>query len=194
VSVDVLQVWKDELENLPKVANSSWAGNFANWTGDRVDAAAAQDGVGIATDPAALVGPSGNAIVFSFNRSQFETGLLSLSPTTDAVAGITGFANAWEAALLASTATGIPASYIPPASPSTTFSSITSTTIDPASIALGKAKILELIGSPPVASGQDSQFPIKFREAFLLLTVTVVGQDSSSNGPFPLTAAAVPLT
>jgi hypothetical protein len=181
MAVEPLQTWKDELENLPKVADGSWSLNFANWYADMIS--------GIEPDSSALT-PSG--FVFTFPVAIFASALSALSPTTDAVAGITGFATAWETALLASTSVVGPGSFIPPATPATTFSVVASSLIDPASIAAGKAKLLELVTAPPAADAQDSEFPIKFREATLLLTFTVIGTNSDSPTTAPLTAPLVP--
>lgn len=184
MAIDVLQIWKDELANLPKVGDNSWVTNFSTWYADRI--------VNIEPDPSFLV-PIG--FIFTFAKPVFETQLLTLTPTNDQVAGITGFANAWEAALLASTIVIAPGTYIPPATPATTFSIVASSIIDLTSIALGKAKLLELVTAPPVADAQNSLFPVKFREATLLLTITVSGTNSVSPpaGPNPLIATNVPL-
>lgn len=187
MAVDVLQDWKDTLAALPKVADTSWAANFAGWYADRI--------VGITTNPANLV-PVG--FTFTFAQPVFAAQLLALTPVGDALSGITGFANAWETALLATTVAVSPGSAIPPPTPPTIFSVVTTTVIDPASIAAGKAKILELVTAPPVADAQNSLFPVKFRDATLLLTITVTGLDSqpppsAGPGPQPLVAANVPL-
>lgn len=182
MAIDALQIWKDELAALPKVADTSWAANFAAWYADRL--------AGITTSPSALV-PTG--FVFTFAEAIFAAQLLSLTPTTSALAGITGFANAWEAALNATTVVVGPGSFKPPSSPATLFSVVATTIIDPPSIALGKAKLLELVTAPPVADPQNSQFPVKFREATLLLTITVSGTNSITPTPTPLTVPLVPL-
>lgn len=184
MAIDALQIWKDELAALPKVADTSWAANFAAWYADRL--------AGITTSPSALV-PTG--FVFTFAQAAFAAQLLSLAPTTSAAAGIMGFANAWQTALLATTAVVGPGSFKPPTSPATLFSAVISTIIDPASITAGKAKLLELVTAPPVADPQNSAFPVKFREATLLLSITVTGLDSTPTpaGPLPLVAALVPL-
>lgn len=184
MAIDALSVWKSELANLPKVADTSWALAFASWYADRL--------TGITTDPSGLTASS---FTFTFPTSIFATALVALAPTTSAAAGIAGFAGAWETALLASTALVAPGSYIGSPSPSTTFSVVATTVIDPASIAAGKAKLLELASAAPVADPNDSEFPVKFREATLLLTITVSGLDASPtpSGPLPLVAANVPL-
>ena len=182
MAVDALSVWKTTLAALPKVADNSWADNFANWYADRI--------VNITTNPSALV-PTG--FVFTFAKPVFKSALLALTPTTSALAGITGFANAWESALNATTVVVASGSFIPPSSPHTLFSAVASTIIDPASIAAGKAKIIELVSAPPVADAMNSLFPIKFRDATLLLTITVTGTNSVTPTPGPLTAPLVPL-
>lgn len=186
-AIDPLPTWQSTLAALPKVADNSWAANFAAWYADRL--------TGITTNPANLV-PTG--FVFTFNQATFQAQLQTLTPQSTAAAGIQGFANAWETALVASTVVVAPGSFKPPATPPTTFSAIISTTIDTPSIAAGKAKLLELVTAPPVSDPNLSQFPAKFREATLLLTITVVGLDSqpppsAGPGPQPLTVANVPL-
>lgn len=184
MAVDPLVTWKSTLATLPKVSDTSWAANFASWYADRI--------VNIETDPSSF---TASGFVFTFAKPIFQSQLLSLTPTNNALAGITGFANAWETALNASSVIVGPGSFQNPATPTTTFSAIISSTIDPTSIATGKAKILELVTAPPVADANDSQFPIKFREATLLLTITVIGLDSTPTpaGPLPLTVANIPL-
>jgi len=183
--IDPLQTWKDELENLPKVSDNSWALNFANWYALRI--------VGIEPDPAVLTSVGW---VFPFPVPVFASALISLTPTNDALAGIQGFADAWELAILSTIPVIAPGSFIPPPTPATIFSAIIPpVVIDPASVAAGKAKLVELVTAPPVSDPKDSQFPVKFREATLLLTVTVNGLNSvpPPAGPQPLTAPAVPL-
>ncbi len=187
MAIDPLSTWKSTLAALPKVADASWAANFAAWYAGRI--------VGITTDPSALV-PTG--FVFTFNQALFASGLSSLGPTPSAVAGITAFADAWLASMQASTAVVAPGSFAPPSSPTTLFSVVNSTTIDAASMTAARSKLLELTSAAPVADANDSEFPVKFREATLLLTITVIGLDSqpppsAGPGPQPLTVAAVPL-
>ena len=180
--VDALQDWKDELENLPKVSDSSWSLNFAEWYADRI--------VNIEAD--SLVLDTSAGFLFTFAEATFALALSSLAPTTDPVAGITNFATAWEGAILASIVVVSPGAFIPPSSPATIFSVVTGTVIDPPSIAAAKAKIIELSSSSPVDDPQDSEFPVKFREATLLLTITVTGLNSAPT-PVPLVAPLVPL-
>lgn len=187
MAIDGLGTWQSELANLPKVADNSWASNFSAWYASRL--------TGITTDPSFLV-PTG--FIFTFAQGVFTGQLVTLTPTDNATTGITNFANAWETALNATTVVVAPGTFKPPTSPTTLFSAIISTTIDTASIAAGKAKLLELVSATPVADPLDSLFPTKFREATLLLTITVIGLDnqpppSVGPGPQPLTVSAVPL-
>ena len=187
MAVDPLSVWKLELTSLTPVADSTWALNFANYVADRV--------VAIETNPSSLI----STLVCPFNKVLFASQLVSLAPTPDAATGIAGFATAWETTILTNifpaTLSVAPGAIIPPASPATTFSLITSVILDPASIILAKNKILELISSPPVSDPNSSLFPEKFREAFLALTITIIGMDSTPTptGPLPLVAANIPL-
>jgi len=168
VTIDALPIWQSTFAALPKVANNSWAGNFASWVDSRV------------TNKMGLNGMGGAGLSFTFNKTVFEAQLITLTPTGNALAGITAFADAWETAILASVAVVAAGSYIGSPSPSTTWSVVNTTTIDPPSILAAKNKIKELVSAPPTANALDSEFPIKFREAFLLLTITTSGLDSDS--------------
>lgn len=181
MTVDPLQLWKDSLEDQPKVS-SGGGDNFAGWYAERI--------TDIEPDPDALVPTD---FVFTFAQAALVSALDALSPTTSPSAGIDGFADAWEQALLASAIVVAPLTFIPPSSPATTFSAVASAIIDVSSIEAGKAKLAELVSAPPVANAQDSLFPVKFREATLLLTVTISGTNSVTPTPGPLTASNVPL-
>ena len=185
MAVDPLQTWKDELEALPPKADPSWAPQFAKWYADRI--------VSIETDPSALVA---SGFTFTFNEALFAAGLTVLPPTLDQASGILGFATAWEAALLASLVVVGPGSFIPPSTPATLFSVVITSLVDVPSISLGKLKLLELVTAPPTADAQASEFPEKFRDATLLLTMTVTGTNSvvPPGGPNPLVAPLIPLT
>lgn len=183
MAIEALQTWKDELEALPKVADPSWSLSFAGWYADMI--------ANIEPDPLTFVA---SGFLFTFPTPIFAAGLSSLAPTVDPVAGILGIANAWETALLASLIVMGPGSILSPPSPATTFSVVAASIIDIPSIALGKAKLLELATSPPVADAQDSEFPVKFREATLLLTFTATGVNSIVPVPTPLVAPLNPLS
>lgn len=190
MAIDPLATWRSTLAALPKVADNSWATNFAAWVADRINNK-------ITTNPTNLTLAS--PLVFVFPQATFATQLVALTPTGNALAGITGFADAWKAAidtvLFPATLNVAPGAFVPPATPATTFSTVTSVLLDPASVTAARAKIIELATAPPVADVNDSEFPVKFREAFLLLTITVSGLDSTPTpaGPLPLTVPNIPL-
>ncbi len=185
MAVSTLAVWKDTLNKLPKVNNNSWAKNFAKWYADRV--------LKIAPKPANFV-----PVAFSFKFAQpvLVAELMKLQPVSSSKTGITNFANAWEKAVKATIVTTGPGSYKPPPLPANTFSVVNSVIITPASIAKGKAKIMELVKAPMVNNALNSKFAPIFRDATLLLTITVTGLDSTTpdnGGPLPLTVANIPL-
>lgn len=197
--IDSLAIWRAALIALPKVSDSSWAANFAAFVADRISPIGAADGKGIETDPTilTLASPPPLGLIFTFPQATFATSLQVLTPTEDPVAGIAGFADAWANSMstivFPATLNVLMGAFVPPSTPATLFSSITAVTIDPASLIAAKAKISELASSTPVADANNSDFPVKFREAFLLLTITVVGLNSIVPTPTPLTVANVPL-
>ncbi len=186
--IDPLNIWKSTLQDLPKVDTPVWATNFANWYAERI--------AKIEPNPDSL---SAVGFTFIFNKALFATLLSTLPPTPSQPGGISSFAAAWETAVLTTlfpaTLSIAAGTVIPPPSPSTTFSSIISVVLDPASVVAGKAKIMELVSAPVAGDATDSQFPVKFREATLKLTITITGLDSTPTpaGPLPLVAASIPL-
>lgn len=176
MAVNALSIWQSTLAALAKTEDASWATNFAAWYADQI--------AGIEPDPSTLT-PAGWS--FTFAQPLFVTELTALAPTDDATTGISGFADAWETAILATAASCSAGTTYGGA----TFGSVSSTVIDPPSIVAGKAKIMELVAAATVADALDSEFPAKFRDATLLLTITVTGTDSSSGAP--LVAPEVPL-
>lgn len=188
MAIHPLTTWRSTLASLPKVADNSWAQNFADWYAARI--------AGITTAPASLV-PTG--FVFTFPTATFKTKLQALGPSPTALAGITAFATAWSDCMSAiaypATLTLATGTFKPPTSNTTLFSAVTSVTIVPASITAGKNKIIELATAALVSDPNLSEFPVKFRDATLLLKITVVGSDSTPtpSGPLPLTVANVPL-
>jgi hypothetical protein len=180
MAVSNLATFQTTFAALPRVADTSFANNIAAWYAARIN--------GLEPNSAQFV-PTGFS--FTFAESVFATQLLNLSPTMSAVEGVTKLADAWAAAILASSIAVGPGSFIPPSTPATLFSVVASSTFDAASVTLGRSKILELIHATPVTNALDSEFPIKLRDAILILTFTVVGTDSITPVPGPLTAASV---
>ena len=184
--IDDLATWKSTYKDLAKVADNSWALNFALWVNDRVSGKAQVTGVTTSV-------PEN---VFVFNYTIFKTQLEALTPTTDINAGITKFADAWETAMNASLVLGVlPGDFVGASSPSTTWSVVSTALIDGASVSLGKAKIMELVNAPLASTEDDSVFPEYFRDAFLLLTGTISGLNSvpPTAGPNPLNVVAASL-
>ena len=183
MTIDALATWQSTFAAIPKVATTAWANNIANWVDARV------------TGKMSLPGIGGPGFSFTYNKATFAAQLLSLAPTTNALAGITAFADAWLTAMNASTLATAPGSFIGTSTPATLWASVSSTIFVPASLTLGRAKILELATAPAVSDPLLSDFPIKFRAAFLLLTVTTTGVNSvpPPGGPNPLIDVARPV-
>ena len=182
MSTDSLQDWIDTyVEDVPNVTDSSGPAKNARWTDARVTGK---------LDTPGLVGlVSGTGFTFTFNKAVYQS-QLSLITGIGTTLDIQKLATAWETAVLASAAAVLSGTSIgsPPTNVNT-WSAAPGTVIDIPSIALGKAKILELVDSPDDVEAEDSEYPVKMREAFLLLTMTTTGPDSTppgSGGPLTL--------
>jgi len=170
--VEPLATWNDTLNSLPKVADTSWTDNLTGWYKDNI--------ANITPDPSLL---AASGFTFTFNEAIFKTQLLTLAPTPDALAGITGFANAWQAAINATIIVCGPGTTLQPSSPATIFSVVAATIIDPSSVVLGFNKILEIADASP----EDPPiFAEKFREATLQLKIIISGTNSITPTPTPL--------
>ncbi len=177
MAIDSIEVFKTTFAaDMVPVNDPSWAANLANWTDARV------------TGKMDLPGLGGPPRVYTFVKAAFQVALLAMAPTNDASAAITILATAWASAIGAMIV--VPGTYIGALPlPPVTWSVVNSSLIDVPSIAAGQAKIQELENAEPEADVLDSEFPIKFHEAFLLLTVSTLGFDSTppgSGGPLPL--------
>lgn len=157
--------WKSTFNDLPKVSDSSWKQNFANWIAARTDGKLVL----------ATYSPSPS---FTFNSATFQN---NLSETINT--GLASLVAAWNSSIAASTMAVTPPTYFTPQTPQSTFSTVISVLPDPASIAVGASIIAELALAQPTT---DSLFPVKFRNAFLSLTYTVTGTDSSAPTPIAL--------
>lgn len=192
MAIDADSIWKDTLALLPKVGDSSWALNFANWVAGRV--------LLIEPDPTKvlLAAPAPVGFLLTFNSAAFAAKLLSLAPSSDASSSMSSFADAWastiQTAIYPATLNMLLGASGLPTTPATTFSLISSVMIDPASIEAGKAKILELANAPAVEDPKKSQFPVKFREAFLQLKINVIGVNSITPTPAPYQLMGISLT
>lgn len=173
MSIDALQIWKDEWALLPKVSDTSWKQNLANYIAARVD-----NKLKLQTYT-----PSSN-IAFTFNKTTFLAALAGADAGTGTgVAAIaTGIKNA---VVTAGSLTFTAPISIGTASPTNTYSVVASSVITAASSLLAESKINELSSAVPVSSATDSLFPVKLREAFLLLTADVIGTDTQAPTPQP---------
>ena len=166
--------WQTAWATIPNVGDTSWKANLADFVDSLV--------TNLLTTNGLFKAPSTPALTFTFAKSTFQSALTDNKPAT--------LANAFEDAILASTYLVPINSFIGTDTPATKFSVVESCVVDPASVALAKAKFLEITGlSPDVSAANQSQFPVKLREAFLLLTVTTTGTDSVISAPSPLTDA-----
>lgn len=172
MAIDILDTWKTEWANLPKVNDDSWKSNLADYLEARTLDLKIQSYT-----------PDSN-ISFIFNKSVFLSNLTGIDSGigNGAIVIGTAFKSAIDVSTIAVTA---PIS-IGPASPTTTFSVVTASTFDPAASALASLKIAELANAEPVEDAIDSDYPVKIRDAVLLLTVSVGGLNSVSPTPGPL--------
>lgn len=182
--IDPLATWKSELKKLEPIDSADWAIKFAQFVADRVPMAELDAKVMTAT----------GLFSFTFNQALFASGLFPILPSPSAPPVILQFANAWEAAVLASVAVSTPGIAFNPATPATIFSAVISTTVDIPSVAIGKLKIMELAYIKVDKDTDGSEFAEKFRDAFLSLTFTVSGINTITPTPTPFIAPFVPLT
>ncbi len=178
MTLESLSVWQSTFKtDIPPTDGPEWPDSFTDWYAARFDSPnLSLPGLTIAAPPLPVV----------FGKAAFKSIFSTLTAGLSQSAAMNIVANAWEAGLLASTVQVKVGDSIGAPSPATTWSSVSSSIFDAPSIALGKAKILELIGSPNVADAKDAQMPVKFREATLLLTVTTTGLNSVTPTPGPL--------
>jgi len=178
--IDALAKWiSTYASDVPNVLDSSGPKNVAEWTDDRVP-------------NMELPGIQGTGLTFTFNKGSFQTELEAINTST-LHDGVVALADAWATAIGGSVADVAVGSSVGAPSPATTWSVVGSTVIDGASVTAGRDKLLELENSPIAGTPEESEFPVKLREAFLLLTITTTGMDStppSSGGPFPLVDSA----
>lgn len=173
MAIDTLGTWQSEWALLPLVIDDSWKQNVADYLAARVD------------NKLSLQTYGGVPVTFTFNKAAFLAAIAGVSTGTgDGVIKIAlGFSNAVQ---IAGSLIVLPGAFIGTNSPATLFSAVASSIITPAGAALGQAKIEELSSAPQVTTALASQFPVKLREAFLLLTADVTGTNSIVPVPTPL--------
>lgn len=178
--IDNLATWKTTFQ-----AITGEIPGFSSWIDGRVTQKAGLTGI-IPADP---------TVVFTFDKAEFQSGMEALPLSANQVTAITALGAVWESAIQTSILTISPGDSVGAPTPATIFSVVTSSVIDPASILVSKAALISsLIATPPVADSADSALPQAFRDAFLLLTGTAIGLDSTPTpiGPLPLVVAAAP--
>lgn len=182
MTLEALSIWQSTFEtDLPPVSDASWPDSMTDWYAERIDTPLLTlPGLTLAAPP----------LPVTFGKAAFKAIFSALVPGLTQASAMAIIANAWEAGLLASSVVVKPLDSIGVPSPATTWSSVTTSIFDLPSIALGKLKILELIGAPNEGDAKDSLTPVKFREATLLLTVTTTGLNSVTPTAGPLVDAA----
>jgi len=167
--------WQGDYANLELVSTDAWKQNLADYLETLLTSSLTL--TTYSTDPA-----------FTFDTSAFVSGLAGADPEVPG-SGVIALQTAFDAAVLASVMVTFPMSGFDPLSVATIFSVVTSTIVDAPSIIAGKAKIAELASAGSTSDPLESEFPVILREAFLLLTYTVIGLDSTFPTPIPLTDA-----
>jgi len=164
------EVWAEAYALVPLVGDDSWKKNLADYLGNLLD-----DLLNLQTyvSPGTPPYPA-----FLFDRATFES-LLTGEPGT----GVAGMQAAFAAALLTSTFTIPIGTTFGDAGLAETFSTVGLAVPDPDSIDAGVDIIGELDTAPAVGDALDSDFPVKLRAAFLLLTYTVTGTNSVAPTP-----------
>ncbi len=166
--------WDIEVPNDP--TGTAYPSNMANFIANRVDGKLSMTGGITLTAPAQ----------FTFNKGVFIPLITALQPTTDPVEGRKKIADAWLAAVTASTMVVQPGAYIGTPTPPTIFSVVAPVVIIPAA---GYASLLAgLLAAPLAGAPGTTKFPEELYTAMTLVTFTVTGLDSQPppDGPKPL--------
>jgi len=173
MSIGSVGDWQNEYADIPLVSDDSWKQTLADYLGGLLD--------NLLTLQTYSPAP-----IFTFGKAAFVTGLAGADPSTPG-SGVAALQTAFSAGVLASTMIATPPVSFTPVTPATTFSVVVSTLPDAPSIAAGQAKIAELSSAAETSDPLLSDFPVILREAFLLLTYTVIGTNSVAPTPGPLT-------
>lgn len=174
--LDPVSTWSSTFNDLPKVANTSWALNLANAVSS------------LTTGKLEILTIKTIPSNFVFGIAAFKSALELLTFVDSAVEGANNFANAWEQGLLGSVMTVLPGASVGlPATPANTYAPTPATLIDAASIAAAKAGLIATITGIAPAENADA-FADAFRTAFLTLTCSTTGMNmvTPPSGPQPL--------
>lgn len=154
MSIQTITTWRNTFADIPLVATQLWKQNWADWIESNVS------GMKLAGYTPL------NNVNFTFSKSTFASTLIDSVPGVDARINL---ANAYEAAVLASTM------LITPPLTSPAFTAVTSCIVDPASIVVGKTKILTTDITQVITDAKNATIVQSFYDAFKALTYTVVG-------------------
>jgi len=182
VTLDALDIWKQTFEaQVPPTSDPDWPDNLANWYAERLDTPKMSlPGITIAVPPLPVV----------FGKAAFRAVYATAAIGESKVQFASKLADAWGQGMQAATVAVKAGDSIGTPSPTTTWSVVSSSVFDTASIDAGENKILELASAPNVKDAKDSAIIQKLYEATLLLTVTTTGSDSVTPTPNPLVDTA----
>ncbi len=167
MAVDALATWEDTWENLPLDAVGAFPATVTNWLDARV--------VNFTFNPASLGGP---VSAFTWAKATFQAGITNMIPELDQNIGVTILANAWRDAINASTINALVGSFLPPDTPATRFSVVSSTTIDAASVTAARSALIAALLAAQPNLGFPFPVPTELRTAFLSVTYTATGLHS----------------
>ncbi len=160
--LEPLQTWQQTLKQLQMVEHQDWAKDFSQWVFER------------STGKLHLM-PVMGPVSFTFQKGIFEAKLREFKPVNSAIAAAMKWAEAWEAAVTASTMVVAPGAFLGAPIPVTMWA-VATAVIDAGSIQAGKKIIVQkLTEAKLVAKAEESEICEAFRSAFLALTVTVTG-------------------
>lgn len=191
MAIDSLDIWLDEFEKLPQDPTGDQSPrDLANYINDRVTRKMETSSSVVKWSPE----PS-----FTWQKAIFENVLRIICkiPSPETVTPAIKLATAWKEATLISTFSIQPQAKMNPPAPATTgIAASAGAVIDPSSVALGFTYLVSQLSSIlPARTRQESAFPRAFRQAFLMLTVTISGVDTTTPpaGPIPFVYPMTPV-
>jgi hypothetical protein len=191
LATDPLDIWLDEFEKIPQDPTGDLAPkNLADFVDQRVTRKLETSSQVVQWTPAPT---------FTWQKATFESTLRilckipSVLPLTPAIQ----MATAWKTATLISTFMIQPQAKMNPPAPATTGIAATAgAVIDPASVELAYVYLVAQLGSVvPVSNQKGAVFPRAFRQAFLMVTYTISGIDTTPPpaGPIPFMYPMTPV-
>ena len=181
--IDKLDIWLDKFAALPQDPTGDLAPrNIAEFVDQRVSSKLETNTNMVQWTPAPT---------FTWQKSIFESTLKILCkiPSPLAIIPATSLATSWQTATLASSFAIQPQAKMNKPLPATNGIAATAVAvIDPPSVALAYAYLLpQLIAVPATSDPKEAVFPKAVRQAFLMLTYTITGVDTTPTpaGPIP---------